>query len=168
MSALRFQGKYVSPNDFRDLRHYSDLTRKQAADLLQVSVRTIQNWETGGARIPWMAYRMLRILRGYSLPGKAWEGWTVRGDTLYSPTHRAFPAGELFFLQNVFAQAKLFRELYARSGKPAPQSTVLPFPDRKVVNEEVQIARRPRTLPARKGAMPLPADQTAMRNGGQR
>ena len=69
----RFQGRYIHPEDFRELRHDADLTRKQAADLLDVAVRTAQNWEIGGARIPWMAFRMLRILTGYALPGKAWE-----------------------------------------------------------------------------------------------
>lgn len=76
----RFRGRYISPGDFRNLRRFSGLTRKQAAELLDVTARTIQNWETGGARIPWMAYRMLRILTGYALPGKAWEGWSVHGD----------------------------------------------------------------------------------------
>jgi DNA-binding XRE family transcriptional regulator len=65
----RFRGRYVSADDFRDLRKSADLTRKQAADVLDVAVRTIQNWETGGARIPWMAFRMLHILTGYALPG---------------------------------------------------------------------------------------------------
>jgi len=68
--ADRFRGRHVSAGDFRDLRKAGDLSRKQAADVLDVAVRTIQNWETGGARIPWMAYRMLRILMGYALPGK--------------------------------------------------------------------------------------------------
>jgi DNA-binding transcriptional regulator YiaG len=53
--ANRFRGRYVHAEDFRDLRKSADLTRKQAADVLDVAVRTIQNWETGGARIPWMA-----------------------------------------------------------------------------------------------------------------
>jgi transcriptional regulator with XRE-family HTH domain len=167
MKKLKFQPRYVSPEQFRDLRRHSDLTRLQAAGLLSVSVRTIQNWETGGARVPWMAYRMLRIIRGYDLPGKAWEGWTLRGDTLYSPDNRAFPAGSLYQLQNTFAQAKLFRQLYARSG-PAQPSRVLPFPDRKRPDEALPDGRRPRTVRAAGRAMPFPADSPASRTGGQR
>lgn len=64
--------RWIDPQDFQDLRKRADLKRHQAAHLLDVTTRTIQNWETGGARIPWMAYRMLRILTGYALPGKAW------------------------------------------------------------------------------------------------
>ena len=36
----------VSSNQFRDARIFSGMTREQAADFLQVSVRTIGHWET--------------------------------------------------------------------------------------------------------------------------
>jgi DNA-binding XRE family transcriptional regulator len=123
--------KWIDPRDFRDLRIRSGLSRAEAADALDVTPRTIQNWETGGARIPWMAYRMLRILRGFALPGSAWEGWTLRGDTLYSPTNRGFDAGHLEHIEHVYAQAKLWRQMYAASGRAKTASTVLPFPDRR-------------------------------------
>jgi DNA-binding XRE family transcriptional regulator len=163
-----FQSRYVSAQDFQDLRRYSGLTRLQVGKLLDVTARTIQNWETGGARIPWMAYRMLRILRGYDLPSLAWEGWTLRGDTLYSPDNRAFRAADLYWLQNTFAQAKLFRQLYARSGRAKTASTVLPFPDRqRLVNEAVRDARRPRTPHSERSASLLTEDLPAMQIGGR-
>ncbi|MGO8755571.1 MAG: VC1465 family Xer recombination activation factor [Gallionellaceae bacterium] len=87
--------RWIDPQDFCDLRKEAGLTRAQAAEASNVTRRTIQNWETGGARIPWMAYRMLRILRGYALPGVEWEGWTLRKGILYSPDNRAFPASDL-------------------------------------------------------------------------
>jgi transcriptional regulator with XRE-family HTH domain len=105
---------YIAPEDFRDLRRFSDLTRKQAADLLSVSVRTVQNWETGGARIPWMAYRMLRILRGYALPGKAWEGWTIHRDRLIAPNGRWYEANTLEQIEQIFGMARLWRKAYSR------------------------------------------------------
>ena len=46
--------RWIYPQDFRDLRRLADLIRKQAADLLDVTGRTIQNWKTEGARIPWI------------------------------------------------------------------------------------------------------------------
>ena len=126
----RFQGRYVCPEAFRDLRKSADLTRKQTADLLDVAVRTIQNWETGGARIPWMAYRMLRILTGYALPGTAWEGWTVHGDRLIAPNGRWYEANTLEQIEHVFGMARLWhREYNARNAKfRAGKSEVLPFP----------------------------------------
>jgi transcriptional regulator with XRE-family HTH domain len=110
----RFRGRYIHPEDFRDLRRSADLTRKQAADLLDVAVRTVQNWETGGARIPWMAYRMLRILTGYALPGKAWEGWLVHGDRLYAPNGRWYEANTLEQIEHVFGMARLWHLDYLR------------------------------------------------------
>lgn len=123
--------RWIDPHDFADLRKQAGLTRLEAAEQLNVTSRTIQNWETGGARIPWMAYRMLRILRGYALPGFCWEGWTLRGRDLFSPTGRAFDAAWLLNVEHVFAQARLWRQMYARSGIDKTASTVLPFPDRR-------------------------------------
>ena len=89
---LGFHTRYVDPESFRDLRRFSGLTRQQDADELAVTVRTIQNRETGGARIPWMAYRMLRILKGYALPGTAWDGWEIHRDKLFAPNGRWYHA----------------------------------------------------------------------------
>lgn len=160
--------RYIDPLDFRDLRKMARLTRSQVAGLLNVTPRTIQNWETGGARIPWMAYRMLRLLTGYALPGKAWDGWMIRGDTLWSPDNRGFTATDLYWLQNTFAQARLFRQLYARSGTALPVSSVLPFPDRNRGCGALPAARRPRTLLFEGAAEPLLVDQLALRTGGLR
>ena len=123
--------RWIDPQDFRDLRRESGLTRWEAAKELDVTPRTIQNWETGGARIPWMAYRMLRILRGYALPGLHWEGWTVRGDKLSPPAGRPFDAGNLLHLGLVFGQAKLWRQMYSRSGRAKTAQTVVEFPERR-------------------------------------
>ena len=128
---------WIDPHDFADLRKQSGLTRLQAAEELNVTVRTIQNWETGGARIPWMAYRMLRILRGYALPGVSWDRWEIRGHQLFSPTGRAFDAGSLQYLEMVFAQAKLWRQMYSASGRAKTASTVVKFPDRSQAEEKL-------------------------------
>ena len=126
----RSRGRYVSPEAFRDLRKSADLTRKQAADLLDVAVRTIQNWETGGARIPWMAFRMLRILTGYALPGTAWEGWTVHGDRLIAPNGRWYEANTLEQMEHIFGMARLWhRDYLARNARfRSGKFEVLPFP----------------------------------------
>ena len=130
--------RWIDPQDFRDLRKQSGMTRRAAAEALDVTPRTIQNWETGGARIPWMAFRTLRSLRGYALPGCHWEGWTLQGDKLYPPGGRALDAGNLLHLGLVFAQAKLWRQMYARSGRAKTASTVVDFLDRRPAPGEVQ------------------------------
>lgn len=131
MSRRKAAYRWISPQDFADLRKQASMTRKEAAKALDVTPRTIQNWETGGARIPWMAYRMLRILRGYALPGFAWQGWTIRNGELFNPAGRSFDAVWLENVEHVFAQAKLWRQMYARSGIQKTASTVVPFPDRR-------------------------------------
>lgn len=121
--------RWIDPQDFRDLRRQAGLTRLQAAEALDVTGRTIQNWETGGARIPWMAHRMLRILRGYALPGKDWEGWTIDRDTLYAPNGRHFTGSELQHIEQVFAMSRLWLKEYAARNAPKPCPVVIPFPD---------------------------------------
>ncbi len=120
--------KWIDPQDFRDLRRQAGLKRTEAAKALDVTVRTIQNWETGGARIPWMAYRMLRIQRGFALPSKHWEGWTIDRDTLYAPNGRHFTAAELQHLEQVFSMARLWQKIYAESCRAKTASHVLLFP----------------------------------------
>jgi DNA-binding XRE family transcriptional regulator len=127
MSRRKTSRRWIEPLDFQDLRKRADLTRKQAAGLLDVTTRTVQNWETGGARIPWMAYRMLRILTGYALPGKAWEGWTVHGDRLIAPNGRWYEANTLEQIEHVFGMARLWHQDYVKRCK-WPAAVVLPFP----------------------------------------
>ncbi len=128
---------WIEPQDFRDLRRLAGMTRREAAAALDVTGRTVQNWETGGARIPWLAYRMLRILQGYALPGQDWEGWTLSGDTLTAPNGRRFTAAELQHLEQVFAMSRLWQQEYAtRQRKPA--AVVLPFPEQGQPSTEPQ------------------------------
>ena len=138
MSRRKTSRRWIEPRDFIDLRKQAGLTRREAAKELDVTQRTIQNWETGGARIPWMAHRMLRILRGYALPGIYWEDWTLQGRELLSANGRAFDAAWLLNIEHVFAQARLWRQMYARSGIQKTASTVIPFPDRHQVPVEKQ------------------------------
>ncbi|HNV83611.1 MAG TPA: VC1465 family Xer recombination activation factor [Arenimonas sp.] len=70
------------------------LTIEQTAKLLRVSERTLHNWEAGRVRIPYAAYKLIRILRGYELPGDAWKGYRLIGDTLWSPENLPFHAGD--------------------------------------------------------------------------
>jgi DNA-binding XRE family transcriptional regulator len=134
--------RWIEPQAFADLRKQCGYTRQQAADALDVTRRTVQNWETGGARIPWMAYRMLRLLRGFALPGPEWEGWTIWRGKLYDPNGREISPEWLANVEAVFAQARLWRQMYAASGRAKTASTVLSFPDRRQESNVVQIRSR--------------------------
>lgn len=76
--------------EFRELRLLACVDRRACAALLRVSERTIRNWERGVCSPPYSAFKLLRILRCFELPGDAWRGWYLKGDTLWSPEQRPF------------------------------------------------------------------------------
>ena len=84
------------------------MDRKGVAELLRVTVRTVRNWECGATRVPYSAFKLLRILTGYALPGEAWRGWSMRGDTLWSPECKAFEAWGMGYLSLIFGMARQF------------------------------------------------------------
>lgn len=110
--------------------------------MLAVTVKTLSNWETGRSRVPYAAFKLLKVLTGYELPGEAWERWSLRGDTLWSPDGRSFKAWELMQLVHVFSEARLWRDVLF----PKTRSTakILPYP-RKADKAQLPVRR-----PARK------------------
>jgi len=77
------------------MRHRAFLTIQQAAKLLDVIQRTLQNWENGRVRIPYTAYRVLKIKVGYGFDDEHYDDWFARGDTLWSPKGCGFKQHEL-------------------------------------------------------------------------
>jgi hypothetical protein len=57
-------------------------TNDDVAKFLQVSVRTVQLWISGRVRVPYAAYKLLRLQLRYELPGEAWNGWTISAGRL--------------------------------------------------------------------------------------
>ncbi|WP_031422751.1 VC1465 family Xer recombination activation factor [Xanthomonas euvesicatoria] len=97
---------------FQDDRYRLRLTHVTAGKLLDVSVRTIQNWESGKTRIPHSAFKLVRLLAsGKHLDGPAWKDFHVRGDTLITPEGHTFPAADLAWWSLLFRQAEAFRTL---------------------------------------------------------
>lgn len=84
----------------------NNLTINQAAEFLHVTSRTISSWESGDTRIPYPAFKLLRLLVNGELLSDAWKGWRVRGDTLYTPTGRAFKQHELNYLSHYITMAR--------------------------------------------------------------
>lgn len=100
--------KWIDPEQFRLSRHRAELNRKQAAEMLDVTLKTIRNWEESRSPVPYTAFRVMRLLGGYVLNGKAWEGWTMWKGKLYSPEGRSFEPHELRHISNYFTSARLF------------------------------------------------------------
>lgn len=121
------------------VRRCALLSREDAACMLAVTVKTLSNWETGRSRIPYAAFKLLKVLTGYELPGEAWERWSLRGDSLWSPDGRSFKAWELMQLVHVFSEARLWRDvLFPKSNRPTGK--ILPYPRRA---DTPQPAQRP-------------------------
>ncbi|MCD0252534.1 VC1465 family Xer recombination activation factor [Xanthomonas campestris] len=106
---------------FQDDRYRLRLTHLTAAKLLDVSVRTVQNWESGRTRIPHSAFKLVRLLAsGKHLDGPAWKDFQIRADVLITPEGREFKAADLSWWSLVFRQAEAFRTL-SRQQRQAKQ-----------------------------------------------
>jgi DNA-binding XRE family transcriptional regulator len=88
------------------MRHRAFLKTKEAAELLDVNHRTLLNWEKGKSRIPYTAYRILKLKVGYVFDDQHFGDWFVKGDTLWSPEGRGFKPDELHYIANYFWMAR--------------------------------------------------------------
>lgn len=123
-SRARRKRNRLLPEDFRRARYLGAFSRTQAAQLLGVSIRTVNNWENGRVRVSWAAYKLLRLWALYEPPHPDWAGWCIREGVLWSPDGRAFRPGDLYHLRWVFAAARLWHKA-AGQRRPAK---LLPFP----------------------------------------
>lgn len=106
--------KPVSYECFRETRQLAGLSKPQAAALLFVSLRTVQLWEAGKVKIPYAAFRLLRVCTGYELPGSSWKGWMLSGDTFCGiPGGKIFSPSDLNALALTFAIARQWKKDYA-------------------------------------------------------
>jgi DNA-binding transcriptional regulator YiaG len=105
LGALKSPRIYIDPNDFYLMRRRACLTTLEASKLLDVTHKTLQNWEKGRVRIPYTAFRTLKIEVGYVLNDEHFKDWFVRDDTLWSPEGRAFKPYELRYIGNYFWMA---------------------------------------------------------------
>ena len=81
---------YIDPEAFILMRHRAFLTTQQVAKLLDVTHRTLLNWEKGQSRIPYTAFRVLKLKVGYVFDDQHFGDWFVKGNTLWSPEGRGF------------------------------------------------------------------------------
>ncbi len=113
-----------------EIRKINRLSIEQAAKLLQVTSRTIAHWESGATRIPYSAFKLLRCLANGELLPDVWKGWTIKGDTLWSPVGRPFRQHELTYISHYFTMARYWqadyeRRMVARQGAQSPAARPL-------------------------------------------
>lgn len=128
MSRKKYKRKPFKPIDrtqFREVRLLNNLSIEQTAKLLQVTSRTVAHWENGVTRIPYSAFKLLRCLANGELVPCAWKGWTIRGDTLWSPVGRPFRQYELTYLANYFTMARMWQAEYQKRSQARQESNVI-------------------------------------------
>lgn len=87
------------------------------AKLLHVSERTIHNWVAGSVRVPYSAYKLLKIQLHYELPGKAWEGWSFAAGKLYTPEGYSLHPHDWSWWSLLARRAAMFAPLYRENGR---------------------------------------------------
>lgn len=96
----------LEPWRFREARLSVGLGVDRCADLLRVSPRTVRNWEAGTARVPYAAYKLMRVMRGGKLLGPDWKGFHVWHDTLVTPEGHRFRFSDLAWWSLLVRQAR--------------------------------------------------------------
>ena len=88
------------------------LSRLDAAQMLQVSERTLHNWLSGTHQVPYAAFKLVRVLRLQEIPFKGWEGWHFSQGTLWSPEGHGFNGKDGSWWGLLVRQARMFNKLY--------------------------------------------------------
>lgn len=89
----------------------------KTAELLEVDIRTVRNWENGSTKIPYSAFKLVRLLGGYAILGKGWEEWSVYDGKLFSPSGRSFLPHELHYVSHFISMARLYLK-NSKTSKP--------------------------------------------------
>ncbi len=154
---------YIDPYDFHLMRRRAFLTTLEASKLLDVTHKTLQKWEKGRVRIPYTAYRVLKIKVGYLFDDEHFKDWYVRGDTLWSPEGLGFKPHELRYITSYFwiarrwlaerAASKDLERLsaaiqrgVASNGSPTLRAGSLPLGGSAPLHEQPQKLDRPLSL----------------------
>jgi len=87
------------------------LDRAAFAKEFRITERTALNWEAGKTRIPYAAFKLLRLLLRDELPG--WSDWRFEAGQLVSPEGHRYGPKDFSWLSLTVRQAKASGALYA-------------------------------------------------------
>lgn len=85
----------------------------QVAQMLHVTPRTVRYWFSGKTKVPFAAYKLLRILNRFELPGELWAGWHMHSGKLWTPEGYGFEPIDGQWWSLLVRQARGFRAIYA-------------------------------------------------------
>ena len=99
---------------FKLLCSDAGLSIDEAAKLLHVTPRTIRYWFSAKVTVPYAAYKLVRVLRWFELPGKQWTGWHFHSGKLWTPEGHGFQPSDSSWWGLTVRRSRLFGELYDR------------------------------------------------------
>ena len=99
---------------FKVLCADAGLSIDQAAQLLHVTPRTIRYWFSGKTWVPYSAYKLLRVMRYFELPGAEWRGWHFHSGKLWTPEGHGFSPQDSNWWSLLVRRSHAFGTLYAR------------------------------------------------------
>lgn len=151
---------------FREARMGFGLGVIECADLLRVSERTVRGWESGGTRIPYAAYKLMRLLKSGKVLGPEWRDFFVYRNVLITPEGHQFEAGDLAWWSLLVRRAKAFGELL-RAGRGLSAPAAAQVAAGLVCSET---SRKPTQVESQKQGVfaPLPGVPTPPRKGPSR
>lgn len=115
--------RWADPAQFRLERQTAGLTAQEVADYLGVTRRSITNWENGTRRIPYPAFKLVRMRAKALVHVEGWDGWRfARDGALVSPAGHSFHSWELDQLRLVVGLARRYVESRTR-----PDARVVPL-----------------------------------------
>ena len=100
---------WADPERFYVERVTAGLTQEQACQYLGVTRRTLYNWEKGRSRIPYPAFKLIRMRAGAIVHAPGWDGWRfTRDGGLLTPDGRSFQSWEILNLQLVVSLSRRY------------------------------------------------------------
>ncbi|RRD42523.1 hypothetical protein EII18_05365 [Comamonadaceae bacterium OH3737_COT-264] len=112
--AMHRQSRVDTGLRLRALYRSAGFSRAEAAQFLQVTERTLHNWESGKHAAPAAVLKLLRIWAGYELPGKDWAGWSMHSGKLWSPEGYGFNPHDSAWWSLLCRRAAYASELHAQ------------------------------------------------------
>lgn len=100
---------------FKAMYRSLDMDLVACAQFLQVSERTVHNWQSGRHVIPFAVFKLLRLLNHMDLPGSTWGGWSFVGGRLVSPEGRTFLGTDGSWWGLLVRRAAMFDALYCEN-----------------------------------------------------
>lgn len=135
-------GRAQRAQRFRTTYASLGLTRLDVAKLLHVTPRTLHNWVSGRCDIPYAAFKLLRVLLRYELPGDDWQGWHFTSGKLFTPEGRFIEPWDSDWWSLLVRKAQSFSALYARCSELEQAARHRAASGSAAAPEAVPLARR--------------------------